>query len=204
MRSLGIESLARADLFVENRNRGWRSTIAPADSHRRVHPMFNCLPQATHSDPAQPGRFVRARRVRIETLSQAARQHLEQSFMNPSNSQPRTGEGGHDTGPRSHSAEPGPAAATPRPARSRIGKVVPQERIEAAATSHCSGVSFSRHSPSVFGICMVINLLPIWSRGSARRYSSVRRICASTRARRGWPYLPSFRCVGGGEKTTLL
>ena len=51
MRSLGIESLARADLFVENRNRGWRSTIAPADSHRRVHPMFNCLLQATHSDP---------------------------------------------------------------------------------------------------------------------------------------------------------
>lgn len=51
MRSLGIELLARADLFVENRNRGWRSTIAPADSHRRVHPMFNCLLQATHSDP---------------------------------------------------------------------------------------------------------------------------------------------------------
>jgi hypothetical protein len=49
MRSLGIELLARADAFVENPNRGSRSTIAPADSHRRVHPMFNCLLQATHS-----------------------------------------------------------------------------------------------------------------------------------------------------------
>ena len=49
MRSLGIELLARADAFVENPNRGSRSTIAPADSHRRVHPMFNCLLQTTHS-----------------------------------------------------------------------------------------------------------------------------------------------------------